>query len=189
MMSPAKPPAPPETVVALLRGINVGGKNILPMKELAAIFANAGCANVRTFIQSGNVLFAAPAAQVKTLPARISEQIAAHFGYRVPIVLRTVEEMTRVVLGNPFLKAGQPEKTLHVVFLADLPAAAAVRSLDPDRSPPDAFHVAQREIYLHLPNGAARTKLNSVYFDTRLSTIGTQRNWATTCKLLDLMRS
>jgi uncharacterized protein (DUF1697 family) len=178
-----------EAQVALLRGINVGGKNIVPMKDLAEIFACGGCRDVRTYIQSGNVIFRAPAAVLKGLPALVSQQIATQFGHRVPVILRSTKQIAETLRNNPFLQAGEEEKTLHVVFLADLPTSAAVRNLDSDRSPPDRFHVHQREIYLHLPNGAARTKLNSAYFDTKLSTIGTQRNWATVAKLLELMQS
>ncbi len=188
-MSPAKSSGQNETYVALLRGINVGGKNLLPMKALAEIFAKAGCSDVRTYIQSGNVIFRAPASLLKGLSDVVSQQIAAHFGYRVPVIVRDTQQIARVCAGNPFLKAGEDEKTLHVVFLADLPTPAAVRSLDPNRSPPDTFRVIEREIYLCLPNGAARTKLSAVYFDSKLATTGTQRNWATTCKLLELMRS
>jgi uncharacterized protein (DUF1697 family) len=178
-----------EAQVALLRGINVGGKNIVPMKDLAEIFAAGGCRDVRTYIQSGNVIFRAPAAVLKGLPALVSEKIATQFGHCVPVILRSTRQIAETIRNNPYLKAGEEERMLHVVFLADLPAAAAVRNLDPDRSPPDAFHVHQREIYLHLPNGAARTKLNTAYFDSKLATIGTQRNWATVSKLLELMRS
>lgn len=188
-MSPAKSSGQYETYVALLRGINVGGKNLLPMKALADIFANAGCSDVRTYIQSGNVIFRAPASVLQGLSNVVSQRIAADFGYRVPVIVRDTPQIARVCGNNPFLKAGEDGKTLHVVFLADLPGTAAIRALDPDRSPPDAFRVIEREIYLHLPNGAARTKLSAVYFDSKLATTGTQRNWATTCKLLELMRS
>src|ERR1700677_4931867 len=96
----------PSTYVALLRGINVGGKHLLPMKDLAAIFVQAGCTNVRTYIQSGNVIFSAPAPLLKRLPELIMERIAARFGFRVPIVIRTPQQLARTIRGNPFLQAG-----------------------------------------------------------------------------------
>jgi uncharacterized protein (DUF1697 family) len=175
--------------VALLRGINLGGKNLLPMKDLAAIFVQAGCTNVRTYIQSGNVIFSSPASLLKGLPDTISERIATRFGYRIPIILRTSEQLARAIRDNPFLQAGESEKTLYVLFLADPPNAPAVGKLDPDRSPPDAFRVLNQEIYLHLPNGVAHSKLTNAYFDAKLSTTCTARNWATVRKIFEMMQA
>lgn len=165
---------------ALLRGINVGGKNKLPMKELAALFTAAGYQNVETYIQSGNVVFEAPAALAKRLPERIREAIAERFGFHVPLTVRSGGELAKVVAGNPFLAQGAAEKELHVYFLADEPAAA---ELDAKRSLPDEFVLQGREIYLRLANGMGRTKLTNAYFDSKLKTVCTARNWATVLHL------
>ena len=178
-----------ETYVALLRGINVGGKHIVPMKQLVEVFTEAKCGNVRTYIQSGNVVFTAPPKVAKGLPARLSRKIEERFGFSVPVVLRNRVELAKAASNNPFLKAGLPQPALHIYFLADLPAADAVKTLDPQRSAPDAFHVSGREIYLHMPNGMGRTKLTCAYFDSRLSTIATARNWATVLRLLEMMQA
>jgi uncharacterized protein (DUF1697 family) len=172
--------------VALLRGINVGGKNILPMKTLAEIFAKAGCRDVTTYIQSGNVVFSAPAAVLKKLPRVISKQIADEFGHQVPVVIRSHEELAAVIRDNPYLQAGEPEKTLHVMFLAATPGAEAVAKLDPLRSPPDRFAVAGHHVYLHLPNGMGNSKLTNAWLDAKLSTVSTARNWATILKLHEM---
>ena len=177
-----------ETHLALLRGVNVGGKNKLPMKALAEMFVAAGCANVRTFIQSGNVVFDASPRVAATLGALIPARIAEGFGYRTPVVLRTVEQVADVVASNPFLASGAPEDALAVLFLADLPEPDRVNLLDPDRSPPDSFVVRGREVYLNLANGFARTKLTNTYFDSKLATVSTGRNWRTVTKLLAMMR-
>ena len=169
--------------VALLRGINVGGKNVLPMKDLCALFQDAGCGDVETYIQSGNVIFGASASLAKRIPGLLTKAIAAGFGFRVPVVVRTAAELRRVVDGNPFSRAD--EATLHVAFLADLPSDARVAALDARRSPPDRFAVRGREIYLHLPNGVARTRLTNQYFDTALATTSTVRNWRTVHALFD----
>jgi uncharacterized protein (DUF1697 family) len=171
--------------VALLRGINVGGKNMLPMKDLARLFADAGCTDVCTYIQSGNVVFEAPASASK-LADVITAKVEKRFGYRVPVILRTSQQMAKIVRDNPFLQAGLAEKTLHVYFLANAPDARAIAGLDPGRSAPDAFQVRGQEIYLHLPNGMARTKLTNAYFDSKLSTTCTARNWATILKIADM---
>ncbi len=177
-----------ETYVALLRGINVGGKHKLPMKELAQMVCDCKCFDVRTFIQSGNVVFAASPAAAQRVPALLAKRIEESFGFPVPVVLRTREELARTVRDNPFAKAGLPESTLYVYFLADVPSADAVKSLDANRSAPDAFRAIGREIYLHLPNGMGRTKLTNAYFDSKLSTVSTARNWATVQKLLEMMQ-
>jgi uncharacterized protein (DUF1697 family) len=176
-----------ETYVALLRGINVVGQRIVPMKQLAEVFIGARCGNVRTYIQSGNVVFTAAPKVAKALPALLAKKIEERFRFSVPVVLRTREELAEVARLNPFMKAGLPHPTMHVYFLADLPAAVAVKSLDPQRSAPDEFHVSGREIYLHLPNGMGRTKLTNAYFDSRLKTVCTARNWNTVLKLLEMM--
>ena len=176
-----------EPHVALLRGINVGGRNLLPMKDLVRIFEAAGAAEVRTYIQSGNVLFRARIAAARELAAEAGRQIEAECGFRVPVLLRTLPEMSAAVLGNPFLDPMVDQKALHVYFLEATPAVEAVAALDPGRSPPDRFAVRGREVYLYLPNGMAGTRLTNAWFDSRLKTFSSARNWNTTRKLLDLL--
>jgi uncharacterized protein (DUF1697 family) len=176
------------TYVALLRGINLGPKNKIPMPDLEKMFVKAGCDNVRTYIQSGNVILGAALELATRLPELITAQINTRFGYKVPVMLRTAGEMLEVVRSNPFVKQGAAEDNLHVLFLAALPNPGAVKSLDPNRSLPDTFIVLGKEIYLRLPSGMARTKLTNLYFDSKLGTIGTARNWRTVNKLLELMQ-
>ncbi len=175
--------------VALLRGINVGGKHILPMKHLSGIFNDAKCGDVQTYIQSGNVIFSAPAGGVEKIPQLIARNIESQFGFPVPVILRSSDEIARVLRDNLFLKAGAPEKLLSVYFLADAPTKSAVAELDPKRSTPDEYRVVGREIYMHLPNGMGRSKLTSAYFDSQLSTVATARNWATVTKISEIMQS
>ena len=172
--------------IAFLRGINVGGKAKLPMPELAAIFRAAGASDVETYIQSGNVLFKSQdaAACVSTVTA----QIARAYGYPGRIVLRSADELRATLQANPFAVNGLAPADnqldpLHVYFLADWPDRTATASLDPERSPGDSFIVQGREVYLHLPQGMARTKLTNAYFDAKLRTVSTARNWKTVAKL------
>ncbi len=177
----------PSTYLALLRGINVGGRNKLPMQELVQLFVEVGCSDVRSYIQSGNVIFNADSALAETIPARISRAIAEYSGYEIPVVLRTIEQLRNAIRSNPFLDAGAAADALHILFLAGSPERHRVDSLDPNRSRPDAFAVRGQEIYLYLPNGVARTKLTNDYFDSKLSTMSTGRNWRTVNKLLEMM--
>ena len=172
--------------VALLRGVNVGGKNKLPMKDLCAFFVDAGCTEVKNYIQSGNVIFRADAKVLKSLPGTIEARISERFGFSLPVILRTHEEIAKIVRENPYVARGDDEKQLHVVFLRDVPARDLVDALDPQRSPPDEFTVRGGEIYLSLVNGAAKTKLTNAWMDSKLKTISTGRNWRTVLTLYSL---
>jgi uncharacterized protein (DUF1697 family) len=174
---------------ALLRGINVSGKNMLPMKELAAMFVAAGCSKVETYIQSGNVVFSAGAGVVKGLDTRISKMIEEGFGHRVPVVIRSAAQMGMVVRENPFLKAGGAVELMHVYFLAAAPGSEMVAGLDAGRSPGDRFEVVGGEIYLELGNGMGKSKLTNAYFDSKLKTVSTARNWRTVLKLVEMLES
>jgi uncharacterized protein (DUF1697 family) len=178
----------PASYLALLRGINVGGKNKIRMTELSAMFVEAGGKNVRTFIQSGNVIFDSNDRISAKVPLRVAEQITKSFGYNTPVVLRSRVELEDAISNNPFLKAGAPEDSLFHVILADLPATSKIEALDPNRSPGDEYIVRGREIYLRLPNGVADSKLTNAYFDSKLATTSTGRNWRTVTKLLELMK-
>jgi uncharacterized protein (DUF1697 family) len=176
------------TYVALLRGINLGGKNRLPMADLAAMCTEAGCSHVRTYIQSGNVIFTAAPGCADRLPRGLAARIEQRFGFRTSVVCRTAAELHRVATGNPFLRADVETETLHVAFLADAPGKRLIAALDPRRSPGDFFQVRGQEIYLRLPNGVARTKLTNAYFDSMLATTSTLRNWRTVLKLIEMTR-
>jgi uncharacterized protein (DUF1697 family) len=174
-----------ERRVALLRGVNVGGKNKLPMASLAKLFAAAGCTDIVTFIQSGNVVFTASAAIAKRLPEILADAIEGAHGFRSPVILRTASELVAAERANPF----PGTEGVSIAFLADRPTPAAVKALDPQRSPPDRFVVRSREIYLHLPNGIGKTKLTNAYFDRALATVSTVRNWNTLTKLIALAKA
>ena len=174
------------TYVALLRGINVGGRNRLPMDELARLFEGAACACVRTYIQSGNVVFAASPSVSLAARETVAAAVSARIGTDIPIVLRSVDELAQAVEANPFPGESQGTRILHVGFLADRPSSDAVSDLDPDRSPPDEFVVRGREIYMRLPNGMARTRLTTGYVERMLGTRVTFRNWRTVLNLLNM---
>jgi len=173
--------------LALLRGINVGGKNKLPMATLVRFFEELGCENVRTLIQSGNVVFDAGPRQLGGLAAKVSSRIEQDLGLSVPVQLRSAGELRKALRVHPLAGAGVDEGALHVGFLAERPSAARVRKLDPERSPGDRFRVVGREIYLLCPNGVARSKLTNAYFDALLGTVSTFRNWRTANKLLAML--
>ena len=173
--------------VALLRGINVGGRNRIAMKALAAIFAASGGRDVRTYIQSGNVVFQAPRARANLVLAEAAERIADCLGNRIPLVAREAEEWVRIASAHPFGDATSDSKALHVGLLQHEPLPDEVARLDPERSPPDRLSVRGREVYLLLPCGMARTKFTNAYFDSALGTPCTFRNWRTVRALAEMV--
>jgi uncharacterized protein (DUF1697 family) len=167
--------------VALLRGVNVGGKHRLPMKLLAGFFEAAGCQEVVTVGASGNVRFRGTATVARAAPGLVEARIYKECGYRAPVLVRSGEEVAAVLAGNPFLEEGVDEDLLYVVFLAERPAAGA--AIDPARSPRDRFLLRGREVYLALTSGVSGSKFTNDYFDRALGTVGTWRNWRTVGKL------
>jgi len=168
--------------VALLRAINVGGNNELPMAALREIFDAVGFRDVATYLRSGNVAFTAPAAVARRAPAKVAAEIEARFGYDVPVVTRTLKELSAVHAAHPFADRTDDLKRLHVAFLSAAPAAD--RAIDPDRSPADRFELRGRDLYLFYPNGVARSKLQNRFIERALGVTSTTRGWRTVGKLL-----
>jgi uncharacterized protein (DUF1697 family) len=162
---------------ALLRAVNVGGHGKLPMAELVELFAAAGAKDVKSYLQSGNVVFAAPAAVARRIPERIEAAIDKAFGHRPSVLLRDAGQLAQIARDNPFAKADP--KQLHVGFLADAPSKAALATLDPDRSPGDRFEVRGQTVYFQFNLGVGKTKLSNSYFEAKLATRMTWRNWNT----------
>jgi len=173
------------TYAALVRGVNVGGKNRLAMADLRAVLAGLGHEEVATLLQSGNAVFRARA-RPPAVARGLEQALARELGLAVRVLVRTPAELQRITAGNPYLGGVDDLAKLHVVFLDREPAAAGVAGLDPQRSPGDAFAVSGRELYLHYPNGAGRSKLSLDYFERRLGVAGTARNWQTLLRLIEL---
>ena len=176
--------------VALLRAVNVGGKNRLSMAELRAALNAQGLERVSTVLQSGNVLFHS-ADPDQVVAALIRDTIGEAFGLNIGVIVRAPAEFAAVADRNPFLETGREvdPTTLHVAFLSEHPTAAAVATVDPDRSPPDALVVNGREVYLSYPNGSARSRLTLDYLERRLGVHGTARNWRTVQRLAALLET
>lgn len=166
--------------VVLLRGINVGGRNKVPMTELRALVESLGHTDVSTFIQSGNMVFTT---RRSVTPRSLETAIGRRFGIDITVVLRTLHELNGIVEANPFASV-DPSK-LHVGFMAQKPSAAVVATLDADAFRPEEFAIQGSELYLHLPNGMGRTKLPA-FLDRRLRIPTTIRTWNTVTRLLPL---
>ncbi len=173
-----------ERVVALLRGVNIG-KRQLPMASLRAGLEQARCTDVATYVQSGNAVVTPPAAAAGDVPGWLTATISTIAGFDVPVVVRTASELATVVSAAPYRDVGATK--LHVVFCASPPPALDV---DLDATAPEHATVLGREVYLHLPDGMGRAKLPVVVGRhlTRSGIVATTRNWNTVealCRLLD----
>ena len=174
---------------ALLRGVNLAGRNRISMPDLAKALTSLDLEDASTYIQSGNVVFRSRSAKEAELRTAIEKQIADAFGLSVAVLLRTDKELAQIAKRNPFLADEANLKLLHVAFLDSAPTKKAIAELDPDRSPPDRFAVRGREIFLHFAKGSGRTKLGIDYFERKLGVAATARNWNTVLKLAELTAS
>jgi uncharacterized protein (DUF1697 family) len=165
------------TFVVMLRGINVSGRNRLAMDDLRGIIADSGGTDVQTYIQSGNAVFLSdrPSSAVVT---SLETGLRDLLGNRVPVLVRTKEELARVIAVNPFLPRHDP-KILHVTFMAAEPDPAAVASVGTTKTDVDQLQVIGREVYLLCPDGYGKTKLTNTFFERRLGSGATTRNWKT----------
>lgn len=168
--------------IALLRGINVGGNRSLKMADLVRTFEKAGASDVKTYIQSGNVVFAHASRAEAKLAGELEAAIAKASGHDVPVILRSTAQLAAVVEANPFPRA-KPEE-LHVFFMAKQPAAGALESFDAKPFAPDRFELVGRELYLMLPNGLGRSKLAATIARKSPAKEATARNWRTIEKLV-----
>ena len=175
-------------VVALLRGVNVGGVKV-PMGELRSLLANEGLGEVRTHLQSGNVIVTAPSGNSDAVAGVIEKAISHGLGLSIRVMVRDRDQMARIVASNPFLGPDVNPTMVHAVFLEETPAADRVASLDPNRSPADRFSVSGQEIFVEYgPAGSGRSKLDLKYFEKTLGVTGTARNWNTVTRLLEMLK-
>jgi uncharacterized protein (DUF1697 family) len=171
----------------MLRGINVGGRKIVKMENLRRSFEALEFSRVRTYVQSGNVVFEAWKGSSDSLSRKIRERILSDYGFSVPLILRTTGDMKKIVSDNPFLEErGIDRSRLHVSFLSTLPTEAGLRKLDALDALPDRFSVKGREVYLHCPNGYGRTKLSNNALEKLLLVEATTRNWKTVIALVGM---
>lgn len=175
------------TIIALLRGINVGGKHALPMKELAAILEALGASNPRTILQSGNAVFQIEEQDSQQLAGKIGAAIKARAGFEPTVMLLELEEIEKAIAENPFPEAETDPASLHVSFLASTPKKPDLEKLESLRIASERFHLADKVFYLHAPEGVGRSKLAAMA-ERVIGVQMTDRNWRTVCKIRDIAR-
>jgi uncharacterized protein (DUF1697 family) len=172
--------------VALLRAVNVSGQNKLPMAELRRALGELGLSGVETYLQSGNVAFDADGDNAAEHAAAIHGLIQREFAHDVRVLVLTAVGLAHIAAANPFLAGGADEKSLHVTFLL---APADADGFAGRKLPAQEGERAERAgpvIYLYLPHGYGRTKLNNSFFERVLKTPATTRNWRTVRALADM---
>ena len=175
------------TFIALLRGINVSGKNKIRMVDLRNLFEKLGCGNVETYIQSGNVVFDCTEEVSTTLTAMLEAAIVNTFGHNVPVFIRAANDFYRILNNNPFTvdELHQTSK-LYVTFLYHLPLSTTLDKLAKPGKEAAEFALGTGEIYLFCPAGYGRTKLTNTYFEKILNMPATTRNWRTVNQLFSI---
>ena len=170
------------TYIALLRGLNVGGKNTLPMKELVSILENMGAEKIRTYIQSGNATFQSVERNSAKLSKQLTAEIKQRHGFEPHVFLLTLEAMDAAIANNPFPQAELDPSSLHLGFLDSAPKGIDLTKLDNIKKESESFHLIGNVFYLHAPEGVGRSKL-AANTEKLLGVPVTDRNWNTVRKI------
>jgi uncharacterized protein (DUF1697 family) len=174
--------------IALLRGINVGGQKIIKMEALRAMFEAAGCTDVQTYIQSGNVVFAHALGDASALRKHLETQLQAALGYAVPTLVRDAAQIDAVVADNPFpLDLPNFGKKVYVAFFEHAPSQAAIASLLPYVTETERFVMRGSEAYIYYDEGLGKSKFSNAIIERKLG-MATMRNWNTVTTLLEMAR-
>ena len=175
------------TYISILRGINVSGHKMIKMDALRKMFGDLNFKNVKTYIQSGNVIFEDKTTDHKDLEQRIEKQILQNFGFNVPVMVKDKNELKSVLKNNPFLhQRSEDINKLHITFLSGEFGPADVEKIRQGQYEADEFIISGKVIYLFCPNGYGRTKLTNNFFENKLKVVATTRNWKTLNELINM---
>jgi uncharacterized protein (DUF1697 family) len=175
-----------QTYIAILRGVNVSGKNSLKMVDLKNLMENLNYKNIKTYIQSGNVLFNSSAIDTKKIADKIEEKIKQQFGMLVPVIVMSKEELEQTFAINPFLKKVTGIEHLYCTFLSDIPNAENCKKIQGNFDD-DEFEIVGKTVFLYCPKTYGNTKLNNNYIEKKLGLTATTRNWKTISALIALL--
>jgi uncharacterized protein (DUF1697 family) len=175
------------TYIALFRGINVGGHNLLQMKELTALLEHLGLQNVRTYIQSGNVIFCSGEDNASALASKISAEIKKSRGFELQVLLMEKADMKKAMEANPFPEAESEPNTLHLLFLFSVPERPDLQALESIQKESERFVLKSKVFYLHAPEGVGKSKL-AANIERLLGVPTTGRNWRTVCRIMEMAK-
>ena len=171
--------------IGLLQGINIGSKKRIRMEDLRSLIAALEGEDVRTYVNSGNVVFSHRHTDVAALEREMETALREQIGVDVPVIIRTGQDLARVIADNPFPDATDP-KTLHVLFLRDKPAIEDVDAVEEMETGADRIAIHAREVYAFLPNYTSGATVDLMKVARALGVDGTSRNWNTVTKLVEM---
>lgn len=174
--------------IAILRGINVSGQKKIKMADLKALFEGLGFTDVVTYIQSGNVIFNSEVADEPELIKIIEQAITNQYGFDVPVLIRTHENISQIITACPFGEVDLAVAGTKVLLtmLAEIPNEENIQKLMTYVKSPEELVVKNKNVYVHCPNGYGRSKLSNVFIENKLKVQATTRNWKTIHKLKEL---
>ncbi len=173
-----------KTYISLLRGINVGGHNKIKMADLKNVYEELNFKNIRTYIQSGNVVFESASSNLEELSQKIEKKIQLSFGLEIKGITLQKEELEKIILTNPFRK--KETKALYVMFLDRIPKIDPKEVLESVKDKSEEYVLSGKQIYFYYPNGYGKTKLSNPLIEKKLKVTGTTRNWNTINALVGL---
>ncbi|MEM6297646.1 MAG: DUF1697 domain-containing protein [Bacteroidota bacterium] len=178
-----------EKKIAILRGINVGGRRKILMEDLRELFAQQGFESVRTYIQSGNILFETTSEDSNsTLERQLEAAITARFGFDVPVIIRTSKELQAAAQQNPFYSEDADISSLHLTFLNDIPTKENYQKALSKDYAPDAFSLKEKYVFVRCEGKYHKSKLSNAFFEKHFQVNATTRNWKTVLKLVELSK-
>lgn len=177
--------------ISILRGINVGGKRKILMADLKELYQSLGFENIITYIQSGNVIFESKKKNGQTIfTKKIKEAISEKYGFDVPVIIRSVEEIKNIFETNPFLKKENVQvENLCVTFLSEIPSDENLEKINSYDYSPDLFQIIEDNVFIFIEGKYHQSKLTNNFFEKKLKVSATTRNWKTVNKLLELSSS
>lgn len=174
--------------LALLRGINVSGKRIIKMNQLSLLFESLAYRNVKTYIQSGNVVFETDIEDNLLIKNTIESAINTRFGFDVKVFILSKIDWEEVILNNPFINDQNINiDKLHLSFLSSIPDNKLIDLMSVVKSPDERFHLDKNVIYLYCPDGYGQTKLTNTFIESKLKLNATTRNWRTILKIQEMI--
>lgn len=176
-----------KTYISILRGINVSGHKLIKMDALRKSFESMGFSNVKTYLQSGNIIFSYDDIEEKNLEEQISKEIKKEFGFDVPVIVLSIERLKHIIDHNPFVKDPIKDKLfLHITFLSSKPIEFSKDKIVEKKDKEEEIAFSDSAVYLYCPNGYGNTKLSNNFLERNLNVVATTRNFKTTNELLKI---
>lgn len=177
------------TYISLLRGINVSGQKSINMPALVETYKKLGLIDVKTYVQSGNVIFSSPETDPLLLARKIEQEIKNDFGHEVPVIIFDIDTLKQLINDNPFIEDKNKEPSLmYVTFLSSKPGNTSNKPIEDKKQEGEEIFFTDVAVYLYCPHGYGNTKLNNNFLETKLKVTATTRNWKTTNELYRIAR-